>query len=168
MHRDDLPISAPCQADWETMTEQGATRFCNQCSEHVHDLSQMTRDEARRLLDRPSPPCVRYSTDDRGQIRFRPLSRRRLLAGSLAAAAVGAPAIAAAAAAPDAAQPLLDRIARRLRTWLLGPDTADDPPTADTPEPTAPEPDTPKAPPEPPPPRPLMGKPAPRPRADDR
>ncbi|MCC6427881.1 MAG: hypothetical protein IT435_13805 [Phycisphaerales bacterium] len=51
---DQIQIAAPCPMKWEDMAVVGQgddrTRFCNECSLHVHNISDMTRDEAERFL----------------------------------------------------------------------------------------------------------------------
>jgi hypothetical protein len=43
------------------MTGDERTRFCNQCSKHVYNLSDMSRDDAERLVnDTEGPVCVRF------------------------------------------------------------------------------------------------------------
>jgi hypothetical protein len=73
MNRREIPIAAPCSADWKTMTLADRGRFCGQCRKVVHELARLTEAEARRLL--ASPPteglCVRYVHDARGEIVFR-------------------------------------------------------------------------------------------------
>jgi hypothetical protein len=97
MHASEIPIASPCGADWRTMKPTDTKRFCESCQKHVHDLSAMTRDEARAVL--ASPPveglCVRYLHDAHGDIVFRQgpiaptlLVRAKRLATAAAAAAL--------------------------------------------------------------------------------
>lgn len=55
------------------MTPEGSGRRCERCSTLVHDLSAMTRAEARQLLGRTrgQPICVRYRSGPDGQVLFR-------------------------------------------------------------------------------------------------
>ena len=46
----DIQIAAPCDAKWEDMRGDERKRFCNDCSLHVFDFSQMTELEIRELL----------------------------------------------------------------------------------------------------------------------
>lgn len=56
-----LRVASPCSAEWAGMQGDGATRFCSQCSKHVHDLSSMTPTEVHALLtESDEPPCVRF------------------------------------------------------------------------------------------------------------
>ena len=73
MHKRHLPIANPCHEDWDAMDRSdGAKRFCDQCTKHVHDLSSMTRVEAETLLSAPRDGriCIRYSSDVSGRVRF--------------------------------------------------------------------------------------------------
>ena len=45
-------ISEPCGIDWDSMTGDDRTRFCNQCSFKVHNLSAMSDREAAEVLSR--------------------------------------------------------------------------------------------------------------------
>ncbi|MCB9763156.1 MAG: hypothetical protein H6739_25490 [Alphaproteobacteria bacterium] len=122
MHRDDLPIPEPCHEDWSAMTGDAQRRFCDHCDKHVHDLSEMTRDDAVALLRDAEKPCVRFACGPDGNIRFKP-SRRAFLGRAGAAAvglSVGLPAAAAAVATPEGcAEPsLLERMARSIGEWL--------------------------------------------------
>lgn len=102
MHREEIRIASPCGVDWNGMTLADAKkRFCAECKKHVHDLSQMTRAEARALLASPATEglCVRYLHDERGEVWFAPEAAPLVAPGRLArmkrfamaAAAVAAP-----------------------------------------------------------------------------
>ena len=56
----DINIPEPCAEDWDQMTPGERGRFCASCQKTVHDLSAMTRDEARELLARDGDMCVSY------------------------------------------------------------------------------------------------------------
>jgi hypothetical protein len=97
MKNSDLPIAAPCHADWSTMTLADRGRFCGDCKKVVHELTQLTEREARALL--ASPPteglCVRYIHDQTGEIVFKrevvpvsALTRMKRAAAVLAAASL--------------------------------------------------------------------------------
>lgn len=43
-------VAAPCSAKWEEMRGDEKTRFCEQCSLHVHNLTAMSAAEAEMLL----------------------------------------------------------------------------------------------------------------------
>jgi len=99
MHRDDLPIPDPCHASWDAMDGDDRRRFCDACSQHVHDLSAMTEAEASEVLVEPGV-CVRYTVGAGDRIQFR--SRRRFIAGLAIAsgALVSLPAAASVAREP--------------------------------------------------------------------
>lgn len=58
---DHVRVSAPCPADWDRMVGDDRSRFCNQCSLHVYNLSAMTRREAESFISNAEGRvCVRY------------------------------------------------------------------------------------------------------------
>lgn len=42
---DQLNVAQPCSASWEEMTGNHQKRFCSECSKHVFDFTQMTRQQ---------------------------------------------------------------------------------------------------------------------------
>jgi len=98
MKRDELKINEPCTEDWDAMHEsEGAARFCDKCTKDVHNVSNMTRDEARKFLEahRDSNLCITYRYDARSsEVLFTEPGVRRQRAGLkklIAAAALLAP-----------------------------------------------------------------------------
>ena len=71
MRREDLHIPEPCHADWDKMTGDDKKRFCNACTKHVHNLSEMTHQEAATLLGSCSNLCVQYASHSSGEVFFR-------------------------------------------------------------------------------------------------
>lgn len=70
MHRDDVPITTPCGADWSDMTAVDArARLCASCNKVVHDLSAMDERDVRRTVS-AGPVCVRYLYDAHGRVLF--------------------------------------------------------------------------------------------------
>lgn len=64
---DGLAIPAACPVPWDSMRGGARTRFCDQCSQNVHDVSELTRAEALRLVaPGREVPCLRISCHDRG------------------------------------------------------------------------------------------------------
>ncbi len=47
---DRVRIASPCSMKWEDMEGDDRTRFCRECSLHVHNISAMSRAEAERFL----------------------------------------------------------------------------------------------------------------------
>ncbi len=47
---DQIKVASPCPVSWDAMTGDDTTRFCSECSLHVHNLSAMSRDEAESFL----------------------------------------------------------------------------------------------------------------------
>jgi hypothetical protein len=106
MRCDEIQIPDPCSEDWELMRPQERGRFCARCEKHVHDLSAMTEQDVRELLEgAPDDICVSYLQDARGEVLLQPaivpmarLSQRRPMAHA-------ALSLALAACAPHAAEP---------------------------------------------------------------
>lgn len=47
---DNLVIASPCSIAWDAMTGDNRKRLCGGCSRYVHNISDMTRDEAETFL----------------------------------------------------------------------------------------------------------------------
>lgn len=91
MRTDDLPIASPCGQDWTGMKPAGMKkRFCDTCKMHVHDLSKMSRREAKTLLSSEATEglCIRYLHDQHGDIVFTDslVRAKRFALGALAVA----------------------------------------------------------------------------------
>jgi hypothetical protein len=92
-----LRVVSPCLEGWERMTGDDRTRHCQGCEKNVFDVSQLSRDEAERLLERTNGDvCVRLTRRPDGSIVTRvsdpvapvvPIRLRR--AGPVAVAAMG-------------------------------------------------------------------------------
>jgi len=116
--RDDVPISSPCPIEVDRLDGDGPTQHCGHCNTHVHNLSEMTADEARAVLSQ-GPVCVRYQSTTDGRLVHRP--RRKLLVG-LAATLLSGPAAASVAQTADT-----PRLLQRAWAWWTAPA-----PTVDT------------------------------------
>ncbi|MBV9958570.1 MAG: ankyrin repeat domain-containing protein [Acidobacteria bacterium] len=108
---DRININTPCEADWDEMVGNDIVRFCKHCNLSVHNLSEMTRREAMRLvLDSNGQLCARYVRRPDGKIQTTDLvlhqiqkARRRasrLAAGAFTAALSLSSGIVAAAQTP--------------------------------------------------------------------
>lgn len=71
MKRNELHIPEPCEADWDAMTGDDRKRFCLSCTKHVHNLSEMDRDDATHLLASTPNLCVQYASDKSGEVFFK-------------------------------------------------------------------------------------------------
>lgn len=83
-----LPITGPCPIDFDRSTfDQGAKqRFCDHCQKSVHNLSNMTRPEARGFLKANAGKrvCVTYKHDTDGKISYKsPAPAPRLAASDV-------------------------------------------------------------------------------------
>ena len=61
-----INISSPCTSDWDFMIGNDQIRFCQHCQLSVHNLSQMSDKQLRRLIAKSeSRLCVRYAQPKR-------------------------------------------------------------------------------------------------------
>ena len=61
-----INIASPCTADWDSMIGNDQIRFCQHCRLSVHDLSQMSNKQLRRLIVKSEGRlCVRYAQPKR-------------------------------------------------------------------------------------------------------
>src|SRR3954470_21973930 len=92
---DRMIIPAPCDADWDSMIGNERVRFCEHCSLEVTNLSNLTRQEAMRLVAKSEGRlCVQFVRRNDGSIvskkipkQLHQISRRvsRLAAGAFSA-----------------------------------------------------------------------------------
>lgn len=92
---DRVRVVNPCSEDWHEMRGNDEVRFCSHCQKSVHNLSQMTRRDAERLVAKSKGQlCVRYiSRADQRVVTasdFPPLHRIARRASRLAASAFSA------------------------------------------------------------------------------
>ncbi len=97
---DRVRIASPCHVGWDQMTGDARRRFCDSCSLHVYNLSDMTADEAegfvRAAEGLPERTCVRFYARGDGTVITKDcpvglagLRRRLATAAATAFAAVG-------------------------------------------------------------------------------
>lgn len=56
-----IRVATPCRADWNQMTGDERVRHCAQCKKNVFNLSEMTREQAERLIiEKNGDLCARY------------------------------------------------------------------------------------------------------------
>lgn len=75
MYKRELVVKEACHESWEEMQGGASRRRCDSCEQDVHDLSAMTRTEAKMVLARRAVGqrlCVRFASDDKGRVLFRP------------------------------------------------------------------------------------------------
>jgi hypothetical protein len=76
-----LKIASPCPASWADMHGDARVRFCEQCKLRVYNISEMTHEDAERLLlEREGRLCVRYYQRADGTVLTRdcPVGMERL------------------------------------------------------------------------------------------
>ncbi|WP_292065566.1 carboxypeptidase-like regulatory domain-containing protein [Brevundimonas sp. UBA7664] len=81
-----ISFPEPCGESWDAMQPSGCDRICATCSETVHDLAQLTVQEAEALLREPGKHCVRALVGPDGAVSLQlgpsGRSRRMLVAVS--------------------------------------------------------------------------------------
>jgi hypothetical protein len=56
-----IRVATPCHADWDAMTGDERVRHCASCKKDVFNLSDMTREQAERLIiEKHGDLCARY------------------------------------------------------------------------------------------------------------
>ena len=66
---DAISISTACPVSWSEMEGNDRTRFCARCQQQVHDISELTTDEALALVSGPGKlPCVRIYRRNDGRV----------------------------------------------------------------------------------------------------
>ena len=65
-----LTVPNPCPAAWNRMTGDNTRRFCHHCKKHVHNLSEMTAEQAQAVFEQQSNPCVRIDPHPEQEVRF--------------------------------------------------------------------------------------------------
>lgn len=97
---DSLDVKTPCTESWDEMFGNKTVRFCSHCAKDVHNLSEMTRADALKLVVRSKGNiCVRFvkQPDGKMQTADRPLyqiGRRARIAAGVAAATLSLSAMA--------------------------------------------------------------------------
>ena len=67
---DSAEIASPCSQNWNEMFGNDEVRFCHHCAKNVHNLSAMTRKQAKKLVAGSNGNlCVRYIRQPDGRIQ---------------------------------------------------------------------------------------------------
>jgi hypothetical protein len=68
-----VDASPTCKLSWDHIEPNQRQWFCSHCQHHVHNLSAMTKGEARRFMRSPSTNCrcISFLQDDEGRTIFR-------------------------------------------------------------------------------------------------
>src|SRR5262245_18292738 len=75
---DSITIPVACPVPWDEMRGDNRTRFCDKCSQNVHDVSELTRAEAVQLLTAGDKlPCLRIYRRQDGRVMTADCSTRR-------------------------------------------------------------------------------------------
>ncbi|AMV26728.1 hypothetical protein VT84_20175 [Gemmata sp. SH-PL17] len=66
---DSIMIPVACPVPWDAMRGDHRTRFCDKCSQNVHDVSELTRAEAVQLVTSENKlPCLRIYRRPDGRV----------------------------------------------------------------------------------------------------
>ena len=66
---DNVRVAAPCPANWNEMVGGERVRYCRACEKNVYNLSEMSQDEAEKLLEtHEGELCIRYYQRADGKI----------------------------------------------------------------------------------------------------
>ena len=75
---DAITIPVTCPVSWDDMHGDRRTRFCDKCSQNVHDVSELTRSEAVQLLTGGCElPCLRIYRRRDGRVMTADCATRR-------------------------------------------------------------------------------------------
>ena len=86
---DNVQLAFQCPLRWEKLVGGERERYCSTCEKHVHNISAMSRGEAKRFLAaQQAPICIRVEVDAQGRAIHRPGLGAIALAASLAACGV--------------------------------------------------------------------------------
>jgi hypothetical protein len=67
---DSIDVASPCSEGWNEMRGNEQIRFCSHCAKDVHNLSEMTRKRARKIVAESNGGiCVRYTRRSDGRIQ---------------------------------------------------------------------------------------------------
>jgi hypothetical protein len=67
---DSIEVKTPCSQSWSEMAGNEQVRFCSHCAKDVHNLSEMTRREARKIVAKSKGGiCVQYIRRPDGRIQ---------------------------------------------------------------------------------------------------
>jgi hypothetical protein len=65
---DSIAIPIACPVPWDEMHGNDRTRFCDKCSQNVHDVSELTKEEAVQLVTGDEKPCLRLYRRQDGRV----------------------------------------------------------------------------------------------------
>jgi hypothetical protein len=92
---DSVEVKTPCLQSWKEMRGSDQIRFCDHCAKDVHNLSQMTRKQARKIVAQSNGGiCVRYIRRPDGRIQtikntFHQITRQTGIAAGILGTSLG-------------------------------------------------------------------------------
>jgi hypothetical protein len=103
---DSIDVKSPCSESWEEMTGNDEVRFCSHCAKDVHNLSEMTRAKAEKVIKESNGKlCVRYVKTPNGKLvtappKFTQITRRATIAAGVLATSLALSALTYAQSEP--------------------------------------------------------------------
>lgn len=112
---DSIEVPAPCPKSWDAMIGENKARFCASCEKDVHNISEMTHGEVKKLLFQSKESvCIRLEKDANGKIKtlkrqFHQITRQIPMAAGILSASLTLSAVASAQTKPP--QPRVGKMA---------------------------------------------------------
>ena len=66
-----VSLPEPCAQSWDDMAPSGCNRHCARCDQIIHDLSELTFDEAEGMLRSGGRICVRAQVGPSGEVALK-------------------------------------------------------------------------------------------------
>jgi hypothetical protein len=113
---DSIDVESPCSESWDEMQGNDQSRFCSHCAKDVHNLSEMTRKKARKIVAASDGGiCVRYIRRPDSRIQtlkntLHQITRQTGLAAGVLGASLSASSIAYAQTIPEPSEPVSTQI----------------------------------------------------------
>lgn len=91
---DSMDVPAPCPKKWDEMIGGDKARLCQSCDKHIHNISEMTRGEVRKLLFQSKESvCVYLEKDAAGKVQtlkkqFHKITRQAPIAAGVLSASL--------------------------------------------------------------------------------
>lgn len=66
---ENFEVNVPCIMNWDDMTGRGEIRNCERCQHKVHNISEMTKRRALKVLNQPEEKvCISYYRNENGEV----------------------------------------------------------------------------------------------------
>ncbi len=115
---DSIEVKTPCLQSWDEMRGSDQIRFCDHCAKDVHNLSRMTRKQAKKIVARSNGEiCVRYVRRPDGRIEtiknaFHQITRQTGIAAGILGASLSLSTLAFAQSETDSIRDSAEKVER--------------------------------------------------------